>query len=99
MTASSRVGALAEQLVTCAQVLDQYVAPIDTHAYMAMALVPILAMSLVRNLKYLAPISLASNVIMCIGETDQGPRGSGRRSARKYVTLVVTGRRHRRDAV
>lgn len=49
------------------QVLNQHVAPIDVHAYMAMVLVPMLLLCLIRNLKYLAGVSLASNVIMCAG--------------------------------
>ncbi|XP_034255535.1 proton-coupled amino acid transporter 1 isoform X2 [Thrips palmi] len=49
------------------QVLNQHIVAIDVHAYMAMALVPMLLLSLVRNLKYLAPVSLASNVVMCAG--------------------------------
>ncbi|KAJ1525408.1 hypothetical protein ONE63_010222 [Megalurothrips usitatus] len=49
------------------QVLDDHIVPIDVHVYMAMALVPILLLTLVRSLKFLAPVSLVSTVIMCAG--------------------------------
>lgn len=50
------------------KVLDHYISvDIDEHAYMAMAIVPLLLLSWVRNLKHLAPVSLAANVTMVAG--------------------------------
>lgn len=82
-------------MAVCTQVLDQHIVKIDVHLYMAMVLVPMLLLSLVRNLKYLAPVSLASNVVMCAGNVCLGrPLPYRRKSRRKHshpLLFVCTG--------
>lgn len=47
--------------------MDYYGIVLDVHLHMAVALLPILLSSLVRNLKYLAPLSALANVFMSVG--------------------------------
>lgn len=49
------------------QVCDYYGLTLDLHFHMAIILLPILLSSLVRNLKFLAPLSAVANVLMLIG--------------------------------
>ncbi|KAJ8982386.1 hypothetical protein NQ317_009641 [Molorchus minor] len=48
-------------------VFDNYGYKLDVHLHMAIILLPILLTALVRNLKYLAPLSTLANVLMMIG--------------------------------
>lgn len=47
--------------------MDFYGIVLDVHLHMALALLPILLSALVRNLKYLAPLSTLANLFMCVG--------------------------------
>lgn len=47
--------------------MDYYGIVFDVHLHMAIALIPILLTSLVRNLKYIAPFSFLANVFICVG--------------------------------
>nr|XP_022918530.1 proton-coupled amino acid transporter 1-like isoform X1 [Onthophagus taurus] len=49
------------------QVLDYYGLIIDVHFHMAILLLPIVLSCLIRNLKFLAPLSTVANVFMVIG--------------------------------
>ncbi|XP_044754833.1 proton-coupled amino acid transporter 2-like isoform X2 [Coccinella septempunctata] len=49
------------------QVLKDYDLHLDVHYNMAIIFLPILLTALVRNLKYLAPLSMIANVFMLIG--------------------------------
>lgn len=53
--------------VFLSQVMDYYGIVLDVHLHMAIALLPILLSSLVRNLKFLAPLSTLANIFMCVG--------------------------------
>lgn len=47
--------------------MDYYGFPLDVHLHMAIILLPILLSCLVRNLKYLAPLSAVANIFMAVG--------------------------------
>lgn len=49
------------------QVLKYFDLEMDVHYTMAIIFLPILLTALVRNLKYLAPLSMIANVFMLIG--------------------------------
>lgn len=49
------------------QVINQYEAEIDVRLYMCMILLPIMLLNFVRRLKYLAPFSAISNVLIVTG--------------------------------
>lgn len=47
--------------------MDHYGYQWDVHVHMAVILIPILMSCMVRNLKYLAPISTIANILMITG--------------------------------
>jgi proton-coupled amino acid transporter len=49
------------------KVLDHHIAVQDYHVYMALILIPVLALCSVKELKTLAPISVLANVIQLVG--------------------------------
>lgn len=49
------------------QVADYYGYPLDLHIHMLLILFPILLTSLVRNLKFLAPLSTVANICIVVG--------------------------------
>ncbi|GLV33720.1 uncharacterized protein CBL_11394 [Carabus blaptoides fortunei] len=49
------------------QVMDHYDVKLDIHVHMAIIFLPILLTCLVRNLKYLAPLSTFANLVMLTG--------------------------------
>lgn len=61
------VGLISYNYCTLLQVMDNYGYTIDVHLHMAIILLPILLSCLVRNLKYLAPLSAVANVFMVVG--------------------------------
>lgn len=61
------VSELTLTFVVSTQVMDYYGIVLDVHLHMAVALLPILLSSLVRNLKFLAPLSTLANIFMCVG--------------------------------
>jgi len=49
------------------QIFDHYYGEINYHIYMAIILIPMLALASIRNLKYLSPISMLANILQFIG--------------------------------
>lgn len=54
--------------VNLQQVIAQYFIKLDTRLYLLMLLIPMIILNLVRNLKYLTPISLLAAVLTVIGK-------------------------------
>ena len=48
-------------------VVDHHFNPVDYHVIMAISLVPMLALCSIRNLKYLAPVSMLANFLQFFG--------------------------------
>jgi len=46
---------------------DEYGTVLDIHIHMIFALVPIMSCAMIRNLKFIAPLSMAANISMAIG--------------------------------
>lgn len=49
------------------QFCDEYGTVLDIHIHMIFALVPIMSCAMIRNLKFIAPLSTAANISMAIG--------------------------------
>lgn len=49
------------------QVMDYYGIVLDLHLHMAIIFLPILCSALVRNLKFLTPLSTIANILMIVG--------------------------------
>eukprot|EP00094_Tigriopus_californicus_P011926 TCALIF_11521-PA protein Name:"Similar to Slc36a2 Proton-coupled amino acid transporter 2 (Mus musculus)" AED:0.15 eAED:0.15 QI:15/0.83/1/1/1/1/7/255/406 len=49
------------------RVVDHHWQEMDYHFYMALVLIPMLALCSVRNLKYLAPVSMFANIVQFVG--------------------------------
>jgi len=49
------------------QIFNHYYGEIDYHIYMAIILLPMLLLASIRNLKYLAPISMLANILQFAG--------------------------------
>jgi len=46
---------------------DEYGTVLDIHIHMIFALIPIMSCAMIRNLKFIAPLSTAANISMAIG--------------------------------